>query len=75
MYNSKFAVAAERCTKGIFLQFLELDEELRKKLGVQAKYMLNLDTEGLRAPELQSDKAKSLKHDNEMATLIIGMAD
>ena len=45
------------------------------KFGLQSKFIINLDTEGLRSPELQGDMKKSLNHDNEMATLIISIAD
>ena len=34
-----------------------------------------LDTEGLRAPELTSDTTTNIKHDNEMATTIMGVSD
>jgi hypothetical protein len=77
-YNSKFAVAAERCTKGIYFQLLEIDDELRKQKpyrGLKSKYIINLDTEGLRAPELVGNYSKSIKHDNEMGTFIISIAD
>ena len=33
---------------------------------------LIVDTEGLRAPELQ---VEGVKHDNELATFVIGLAD
>ena len=45
-------MAAERCTKGIYMQLLEVDEKLMKEIGLKSKFILNLDTEGLRAPEL-----------------------
>ena len=37
------------------------------------EYMLIIDTEGLRAPELDSQHTQ--QHDNELATLVIGLAD
>lgn len=55
LYNSKFAVAAERCTKGIYVQILELDESVRQKFNLESRYLINLDTEGLRSPELQGN--------------------
>jgi hypothetical protein len=45
MLNLSFAVAAARCTKGIFMQVLKVSEE---------QYLVLLDTEGLRAPEILS---------------------
>jgi len=46
-YNLRFAVAAGRCTKGIFMLPVILNKELRKKYKVD--FMLLFDTEGLRA--------------------------
>lgn len=43
--------------------------------GLKARFILNLDTEGLRAPELAGNHDKSIKHDNEMATFIIAVAN
>lgn len=54
---------------------LEIDDTLRKDTGLKSKYIINLDTEGLRAPELVGNHAKCIKHDNEMGTLIISIAD
>ena len=34
-----------------------------------------MDTEGLRAPELTSNASDNIKHDNEMATTIMGLSD
>ena len=34
-----------------------------------------LDTEGLRAPELTSNSADNIMHDNEMAVTIMGISD
>ncbi|XP_064116824.1 interferon-induced very large GTPase 1-like [Macrobrachium nipponense] len=69
MFGLQFAVAAGRCTRGIFAQLLPISEEF---CGTKYDYILVLDTEGLRAAEL--GKAK-LKHDNEIATLVIGLGD
>ncbi|XP_066938485.1 interferon-induced very large GTPase 1-like [Macrobrachium rosenbergii] len=69
MFGLQFAVAAGRCTRGIFAQLLPISAEF---CGTKFDYILVLDTEGLRAAEL--GKAK-LKHDNEIATLVIGLGD
>ena len=42
-----------------------------EKMGVH--YLLIIDTEGLRAPELE--RLDTHEHDNELATFIIGLAD
>ncbi len=70
MFNLKFAVAASHCTKGIFMQLIELDSKIN-----DINYILILDTEGLRAPELLESTTDSMKHDNEMATTVISISD
>lgn len=73
-YNLKFAVAAGRCTKGIFMLPVILSKSLRKQLDDKIHFMLLFDTEGLRAQELGlSEDTKS--KDNEMATACIGVSD
>ncbi|XP_068201074.1 interferon-induced very large GTPase 1-like [Palaemon carinicauda] len=69
MFGLQFAVAAGRCTRGIFAQLLPVCAEF---CGSKYDYILVLDTEGLRAAELGIAK---LKHDNEIATLVIGLGD
>lgn len=54
---------------------MEIDEKLRKDTKIRSKFIINLDTEGLRAPELVGNHSKSIKHDNEMGTFIISIAD
>ncbi|XP_071948936.1 interferon-induced very large GTPase 1-like [Antedon mediterranea] len=71
LFGLKFAVGAGRCTKGAFAQLVPLDEELKKKS--KSDYILVVDTEGLRAPELSNVTLNN--RDNEMATFIIGLAD
>ena len=71
MFGLQFTVSAGRCTRGAFFQLLPLNKELRAE--IKCDYFLIVDTEGLRAPEL--DSAGTQKHDNEMATFVIGLAD
>ena len=75
MLNTAFGlqsnVSAGRCTRGAFMQLLSLDEELQQR--AKCKFFLVVDTEGLRAPEL--DPLKTQKHDNELATFVIGLAN
>ena len=66
MFGVQFAVKTGRCTQGVFAQLVHLPENL----GYD--YIMVVDTEGLRAPELRLEKHK---HDNELATLAIGIAD
>ena len=70
MFGLRFNVSAGRCTRGAYIQLLPLNNSLRQK--IDCDYVLIVDTEGLCAPELQ---LQGLKHDNELATFVIGLAD
>ena len=70
MFGLRFNVSAGRCTRGAYIQLLPLNNSLRQI--IDCDYVLIVDTEGLRAPELQLE---GLKHDNELATFVIGLAD
>ncbi|XP_064624089.1 interferon-induced very large GTPase 1-like [Lineus longissimus] len=69
MFGLRFAVSAGRCTRGVYVQLVEVD---RSETGLPFDYIMVVDTEGLRAPELCHDKHE---HDNELATLAIGLGD
>ncbi|XP_048825994.1 interferon-induced very large GTPase 1-like [Brienomyrus brachyistius] len=71
MFGLQFTVSAGRCTRGAFMQMLKVDENIREELGFD--FLLVVDTEGLRSPELSTKT--SLSHDNELATFIIGIGD
>ncbi len=70
-FGVQFNVSAGRCTRGAYMQLLLLDEEIKK--ATKCSYVLIVDTEGLRALEL--DPEKTQKHDNELATFVIGLAN
>ncbi|KAM4530994.1 LOW QUALITY PROTEIN: interferon-induced very large GTPase 1-like [Odontesthes bonariensis] len=70
MFGLQFAVSAGRCTKGAYMQLVKLSEELK---GFQFDYVLVVDTEGLRALELEGNAA--LHHDNELATFVVGLGN
>jgi hypothetical protein len=70
-FGLQFNVSAGRCTRGAFMQLLPLDQELIQQ--TKCHYMLVVDTEGLRAPELSF--LRTQKHDNELATFVIGLAN
>ena len=70
VFGLQFNVSAGRCTRGAFMQLIPLDEELKRKS--KCGYILIVDTEGLRAPQFID---QSQKHDNELATFVIGLAD
>ncbi|KAM9339733.1 LOW QUALITY PROTEIN: interferon-induced very large GTPase 1-like [Symphorus nematophorus] len=71
MFGLQFAVSAGRCTKGAFMQLVKVSEEMEKDFKFD--YILVVDTEGLRAPEL-AGKA-TLHHDNELATFVVGLGN
>ena len=69
MFGLKFAVSAGRCTRGVYCLLIPVDAT---SMEVGYDYMLVIDTEGLRAPELED---AGLAHDNELATLVVGLGD
>ena len=68
MFGLQFNVSAGRCTRGAFIQLLPVNSN-----ELACDYVLIIDTEGLRAPELSLNE--SFLHDNELATFVIGLAD
>ena len=70
-FGLQFKVSAGKCTRGAFMRLLEMDDALKEE--VNCDFILVVDTEGLRAPEL--DSLSLLKHDNELATFVIGLAN
>ncbi|KAM4530866.1 interferon-induced very large GTPase 1-like isoform 2-T2 [Odontesthes bonariensis] len=70
MFGLQFAVSAGRCTKGADMQLVKVSEELK---GFQFDYVLVVDTEGLRALELEGNV--TLHHDNELATFVVGLGN
>ena len=71
IFGLHFNVSAGRCTRGAYFQLLPVDPTLGRQIGTD--HIMIVDTEGLRAPELQYKEAQ--KHDNELATFVIGLAD
>uniref|UniRef100_A0A8D0AE97 VLIG-type G domain-containing protein n=1 Tax=Sander lucioperca TaxID=283035 RepID=A0A8D0AE97_SANLU len=71
MFGLQFTVSAGRCTKGAFMQLVKVSEEMKKDF--QFDYVLVVDTEGLRALELEGNA--TLQHDNELATFVVGLGN
>ncbi|XP_051988732.1 interferon-induced very large GTPase 1-like [Xyrauchen texanus] len=69
MFGLQFAVSAGRCTRGAFMQLVRVSEEMKEQLKFD--YILVVDTEGLRAPELAGRSTRH--HDNELATFVVGL--
>uniref|UniRef100_UPI00358E72BF interferon-induced very large GTPase 1-like n=1 Tax=Myxine glutinosa TaxID=7769 RepID=UPI00358E72BF len=72
MFGVQFAVSSGRCTRGAFMQLVRVEGEVKEKL--KCDFIMILDTEGLKAPEL-ANICDSHEHDNELATLVIGLSD
>ncbi|OCT64675.1 hypothetical protein XELAEV_18045772mg [Xenopus laevis] len=66
MFGLQFPVSSGRCTRGAFMTLMKVRENFQGELGCE--FILVIDTEGLRAPELTSLE-NSNEHDNELATL------
>ncbi|XP_067425468.1 up-regulator of cell proliferation-like [Emydura macquarii macquarii] len=72
MFGLQFAVSSGRCTRGAFMTLIKVTEAVQKLCGCD--FILVIDTEGLKAPELTALE-DSYQHDNELATLVIGLSD
>nr|DBA18980.1 TPA: hypothetical protein GDO54_014869 [Pyxicephalus adspersus] len=72
MFGLQFPVASGRCTRGAFMTLLKVKNNLLDELGCE--FLLVIDTEGLKAPELASVE-DSYEHDNELATFVVGLSD
>ncbi|XP_008827491.1 interferon-induced very large GTPase 1-like [Nannospalax galili] len=70
LFGLQFTVSAGRCTRGAYMQLLKVEETFTKEFGFD--FVLVVDTEGLRAPELNN---KSQNWDNELATFVIGLGN
>ncbi|XP_053518801.1 LOW QUALITY PROTEIN: interferon-induced very large GTPase 1-like [Artibeus jamaicensis] len=70
LFGLQFTVSAGRCTRGAYMQLLKVEETFIEELGFE--FVLIVDTEGLRAPELSN---KSKNRDNELATFVIGLGN
>ncbi|XP_035281744.1 interferon-induced very large GTPase 1-like [Anguilla anguilla] len=72
MFGVQFAVSSGRCTRGAFMLLIRVKEDFKEQLGCD--YIMVIDTEGLKSPEL-AQLDDSYEHDNELATLVVGLSD
>ncbi|XP_030609027.1 interferon-induced very large GTPase 1-like [Archocentrus centrarchus] len=72
MFGVQFAVSSGRCTRGAFMLLIKINEDIKKVLNCD--FMVIIDTEGLKSPEL-AQLDNSHEHDNELATLVVGLSD
>ncbi|VDI11386.1 Hypothetical predicted protein [Mytilus galloprovincialis] len=67
MFGLQFAISPGRCTRGVFMQLIPVDDN-----DLPFQWVLAIDTEGLNAPELRHQK---YSRDNELATFVVGLGD
>ncbi|XP_017327323.1 up-regulator of cell proliferation isoform X2 [Ictalurus punctatus] len=72
MFGVQFAVSSGRCTRGAFMLLIKVTDSFREKLNCD--HLMIIDTEGLKSPEL-AQLDDSYEHDNELATLVVGLSD
>uniref|UniRef100_A0A8C5DDP8 Interferon-induced very large GTPase 1-like n=1 Tax=Gouania willdenowi TaxID=441366 RepID=A0A8C5DDP8_GOUWI len=72
MFGVQFAVSSGRCTRGAFMLLIKVHEEFKRVLNCD--FIVIIDTEGLKSPEL-AQLDNSYEHDNELATLVVGLSD
>ncbi|XP_069383520.1 up-regulator of cell proliferation-like [Paralichthys olivaceus] len=72
MFGVQFPVSSGRCTRGAFILFLKVGEDLKSELNCD--FIVLIDTEGLKSPDL-AQLEDSYEHDNQLATFVIGLSD
>ncbi|KAL4007024.1 aminopeptidase N [Sarotherodon galilaeus] len=72
MFGVQFAVSSGRCTRGAFMLLIKINEDFKKVLNCD--FMVIIDTEGLKSLDL-AQLDNSYEHDNELATLVVGLSD
>uniref|UniRef100_A0A8C1PKV0 Interferon-induced very large GTPase 1-like n=1 Tax=Cyprinus carpio TaxID=7962 RepID=A0A8C1PKV0_CYPCA len=79
MFGLQSAVSAGRTTRGAFMQLIRVSDEMKTQSNTVYKTQMNFDyvlvvnTEGLRAPELSGRSTRH--HDNELATFVVGLGN
>ncbi|XP_056156334.1 interferon-induced very large GTPase 1-like [Lampris incognitus] len=72
MFGVQFAVSSGRCTRGAFMLLIKVEEDFKKVINCD--FLVIIDTEGLKSPEL-AQLDDSYEHDHELATLVVGLSD
>ena len=72
MFGVQFTVSSGRCTRGAYMLFLRVGEDMREELNYD--FIVLIDTEGLKSPQL-AQLEDSYEHDNQLATFVIGLSD
>ncbi|XP_071830912.1 interferon-induced very large GTPase 1-like [Apostichopus japonicus] len=69
MFGVKFPVRAGRCTRGLFMRMLHLDDTYASQLGF--RHIFLVDSEGVRSIERKDE----CRFDNELVTLTLCISD
>ncbi|XP_053175028.1 up-regulator of cell proliferation-like [Scomber japonicus] len=72
MFGVQFPVSSGRCTRGAYMLFLRVGEDMKRELSCD--FIVLIDTEGLKSPHL-APLEESDEHDNQLATFVIGLSD
>ncbi|XP_028330752.1 interferon-induced very large GTPase 1-like isoform X1 [Gouania willdenowi] len=72
MFGVQFAVSSGRCIRGAFMLLIKVHEEFKTELNCD--FIVIIDTEGLKSPD-HAQLDNSYEHDNELATLVVGLSD
>uniref|UniRef100_A0A3B4UM51 Up-regulator of cell proliferation-like n=1 Tax=Seriola dumerili TaxID=41447 RepID=A0A3B4UM51_SERDU len=72
MFGVQFPVSSGRCTRGAFMLFLKVGEDMQSDMNCD--FIVLIDTEGLKSPDL-AHLEDSYEHDNQLATFVIGLSD
>ncbi|XP_062292992.1 interferon-induced very large GTPase 1-like [Scomber scombrus] len=72
MFGVQFPVGSGRCTRGAYMLFLKVGEDMKHELNYD--FIVLIDTEGLKSPAMAQLEG-SYKHDNQIATFVIGLSD
>ncbi|XP_048095291.1 up-regulator of cell proliferation-like isoform X2 [Alosa alosa] len=70
LFGVHFDISSGRCTRGAFMQLIRVSDEVRFEF--KCDFIMIINTEGLKSP---ASLDTSYKHDNELATLVIGLSD
>ncbi|XP_051800849.1 LOW QUALITY PROTEIN: interferon-induced very large GTPase 1-like [Acanthochromis polyacanthus] len=72
MFGVQFPVSSGRCTRGAYMVFLPVGQDLKQELNYD--FVVLIDTEGLKSPDLAQLEDR-YEHDNQLATFVIGLSD
>ncbi|XP_023277816.1 up-regulator of cell proliferation-like isoform X3 [Seriola lalandi dorsalis] len=72
MFGVRFAVSKGTCTRGAFIQLINVNKDMRKEMGCDC--IMVIDTEGLKPDQMVQDD-HSHERDKEVASLCVALSD